>query len=218
MLPHSLQLDQVQLKTRVGCIQFASTLNTEIDIYSNAATSQSGVYNTLLAMPQIGSSTATLLGFQSAMAAFARIDTIPARKSVSKVIVITTDGNPNIPCSCACCICSSVVAPACATTYCGGNSSMSGCTYDQVNGKFCLPCASPINYTNWINKLKISNNNSIANYKVVAMGIGDALTTYSNQGWNTVKQMNYNPDLALQVSWANINQAVQSIVDAACSN
>jgi len=169
-------------------------------------------------MSQIGSGTATILGFQQAMAGFAQVDTIPARKSVSKVIVITTDGNPNVPCNCPCCQCIASVYPTCSGYSCGGNSSMNPCNSNPAQGQFCLPCASPINYTNWINQLKISNNNSIANYKVVAMGVGDVLTSYNNAGWNIVKQMNYNPDLALQVSWANINQAVQTIVDAACSN
>jgi len=202
----------------VGCIQFATTITTHINIYSTAATSQSRVYTTLTGINQIGSGTATLLGFQQAMAAFAQVDNIPTRKSVSKVIVILTDGNPNVPCDCTCCQCNAIVASSCLTHTCGGNVSYTSCLNDPANGKFCLPCASPIAYTQYINSLKISANNSIANYKVVAMGVGDALTSYSNAGWNIVKQMNYNPDLAIQVSWANINQAVSTIVDAACGN
>jgi len=53
------------------------------------------------------------------------------------------------------------------------------------------------------------------------MGIGAALLNnvgnYTEYGWGIVKQLNYDPNLALQVQWSNINQAAQNIVDAACN-
>jgi hypothetical protein len=205
-------------ETRVGVVQFSGSIRHHVNISKPEATIRSQVEANITNMVQLDSSTATLAGLQSAMTEIQKLDSIPSRKSVAKVIVLITDGSPNVPCNCACCICNTVVKPSCSLQTCGGNTSRSVCDFDQVNGEFCLPCADPTPYTTYINNLKISNNNSFANYKVVALGIGAGLTAYSNAGWNIVKSTNYNPDLAIQVAWANINQAIQAIVDAACSN
>jgi large repetitive protein len=205
-------------QTRVGCIQFSTSFRTEINIYSNAAVDQSGVYNTLAALSQLTGGTATLEAFRQTMIAFNRTDLQFAlnRTSVAKVIVILTDGQPTTPCSCTCCECiqgCTGSANGCATR---NGTFYTRCSFDPGNGKFCFPCASPIAYTNYINSLKIKNNNSKSNYRVVSLGIGDALNQYNAYGWGVVKQMNYDPNLALQVSWSNLYLAVQSIIDAAC--
>jgi hypothetical protein len=204
-------------QTRVGCIQFASSITEEIKIYSTAATTPATVYNTLSTMSQIGSGTATLLGFQQCMSDFSQVAALaPTRIAVAKVIVITTDGQPNDPCSCSCCYCDHTIYSGCSTEKCSGNYSYTSCSFSPASGVFCFPCASPLSETTYINNLKISHNNSNANYKIVSLGIGSALTQYNNFGWSVVQQMSYNPALAIQVSWSNIQLAVQTIVDAAC--
>jgi large repetitive protein len=210
-------------QTRVGCLQFSSagSLRTHIEIYSSAGASQTGVYNTLIGISQISSGTGTLYGFQQAMSALSAVDSLfPTRKSVAKVIVIITDGQPNDPCNCACCDCLSQFGCSGSRSPCStiNGTFQRGCDFNTGRGLFCLPCASPITYTNYINNLKISNNNSNANYKIVSLGVGDQLLAFDSLGFNIVKAMNYDPNLALQVSWSNLNLAVQSIVDAACSS
>jgi hypothetical protein len=204
-------------QVRIGAQQFSTSIQTHIAIYSAAGTQKANAYTTLSQINQMAQSTATNLSLATAMQAFAQVTSLaPNRTSVAKVIVMTTDGCPNEPCSCSCC------------TYINQTQSINGCsningtayascTYSPASGQFCMPCADPIPYANYINSLRIKNNNSNANYKIVAMGIGDYLTQYNNFGWNIVKQLNYDPNLAIQVSWANLNQAVNNIVSAACN-
>jgi len=192
----------------VGIVQFST--NTQVVL--GMSSSNTTIFNALegLRNSQMAQSTATLAGLQQAVSVLnTGIANNPINRStVPKVIVLLTDGLANIPCSCN----------SCACTGSGGgyncNNGLGSCEWNP-NYVFCQPCANPIPYAVSVNAK--APPSYPAQWKIVAIGIGQYLLDYNDLGMNMVISMNWNPALTLQYQWSALPAAVQQIVDQSCN-
>jgi hypothetical protein len=87
----------------------------------------------------------------------------------------------------------------------------------------CMPCADPIKLTDQVNSWTINSTTGVSAskytqfpmWKVIAMGIGSLVN--NTYGRSQLSGMHYNHNELLLISWANLNQAVSTIIDAACN-
>jgi hypothetical protein len=189
----------------VGLVQFSNDASIILPM-SSSLTDTKNKIESIRTKHQKGY-TATIDGFQKAMDA---INAGPSdRNAVPKVIVMLTDGIANRPCTCAKCDCD---------TCSNGKpcSLCTSCTWNPNGGNFCMPCADPTSIANTINGKKIKTG-SAANWKIVALGIGDDLHAYNNKGMEYVKDMNFDADQTLEAPWERLSEAVSQIIDQSCN-
>ncbi len=100
------------------------------------------------------------------------------------------------------------------------------CASNQVS---CFPCAEPIKLTDMINSWNttatgttpptsmVPASKNFKDWKVVALGIGDALN--NNFGRSQISGMHYDhdPSKILMVGWQNLQTVVSSVVDNTCN-
>ena len=185
---------------QVGLVQFGSESKIIVDTqaYTNTAKNK---FEALKDKHMYGW-TGTQYGLNDAIKIQ---DTTGTRKTIPKVIVVMSDGVANLPCNCA---------EKCHWT---GNNPCNYCkTCSWSYDIFCQPCASPVPTATTINGRKKATG-ADADWKVVAMGLGDELYAYNSLGWNLIKGMNYDPNETLLVKFENLNKAVQQIVDEICA-
>eukprot|EP01080_Neovahlkampfia_damariscottae_P008887 gene8887-837_t len=186
---------------RVGLVQYGS-YSSEIFGLSTYGNSIKNKFDDLKNNHQRGW-TGTLDGLNKAIGMH---DGTGTRKAIPKVLVVLTDGVANRPCSCSS-----------KCDYYGSSpcSQCKSCNWDPPN-HMCQPCASPVPRAVQVNSWKKSSGSS-ADWKVVAMGLGNDMNNYNSLGWNIIKGMNYDPSQTLLVKFENLAKATQSIVDEICS-
>jgi hypothetical protein len=190
----------------VGLVQFSNAASIILPM-SNSLTETKNKIESIRTKHQKGY-TATIDGFQKAMDA---INAGPSdRNTVPKVIVMLTDGIANRPCACSKCDCDTCAAGGKPCSLCAS------CTWNPNGGNFCMPCADPTSIANTINAKKIKTGSS-ANWKIVALGIGDDLHAYNNKGMEYVKDMNFDHDQTLEAPWERLSEAVSQIIDQSCN-
>eukprot|EP01080_Neovahlkampfia_damariscottae_P008671 gene8671-618_t len=122
------------------------------------------------------------------------------RSSVSKIILLLTDGLANVPCNCNSCSCESV--------FCVEKSST--CKWNPDIGGFCQPCADPSIRSGEINSWKNPD------WKIIALGIGEELSYYEGKGLKMVKKLNYDDEL-ISTPWDKLDHVITRIVDQSCN-
>eukprot|EP01080_Neovahlkampfia_damariscottae_P005925 gene5925-9755_t len=185
---------------KIGLVQFGSYADVIVNMesYSNTVANK---FEKLKNNHQYGW-TGTLDGLNSAINLQ---DTTSTRKEIPKVIVVMSDGVANRPCDCK---------EKCHYT---GNNPCEYCVKCEWQYNImCQPCASPVPRATTINGYKKATG-SKADWKVVAMGLGDELYNYNSLGWNLIKGMNYDASETLLVKFENLNKATQQIVDEICA-
>jgi hypothetical protein len=128
------------------------------------------------------------------------------RDSVPKVVVLLTDGLSNRPCNCTECLCES--------SFC--LKIKEKCDWNPQRGSFCQPCADPSQRAKEINAWRKSKGNN-ADWKIIAIGIGEELHYYQEKGIKMIREINYNRDSILQTPWNQLDQVVSQIVDQSCN-
>ncbi|KAL0477410.1 hypothetical protein AKO1_005751 [Acrasis kona] len=151
------------------------------------------------------------------------------RADVPKVLLVITDGMPNVPCKCE----YSHQDQGCNILY-GFRSNTPGTPVNCTQGNIptnvtqcsdcsratnCMPCADPSAYTDQINSWKTAQTSAYSKYplwKVIPFGIGSVLVDETGQ--NMLRQMSYDKKRTpINVSWQNLEAAVNLLTDAACN-
>jgi hypothetical protein len=88
----------------------------------------------------------------------------------------------------------------------------------------CMPCADPIHYTDQINSWTVDDNGVSSSpypnfpvWKVIAMGVGNLVNNTFGRSQISGMNFDHDPNNMILVSWANLNTAVSTIIDAACN-
>ena len=93
----------------------------------------------------------------------------------------------------------------------------------------CLPCADAVPICQRINTWRRNsttgivpndlnnpfNGNSQVQWKIVAMGVGNALSDVL--GARELRGMNYNPDRTMNVPWSDLTTTLSEVVDQSCN-
>jgi len=173
------------------------------------------------------------------------LGTAKGRVNVPKVLVVVTDGCSNGPCSCAnvqgsTMSCqtfyktSATVPSQCNSPKYYPGQNCTSCNFANFYAEYtssiavaqtgCMPCADPIHYTDQINSWNVLANGSTTSpysqfpiWKVIAMGVGDLINNTFGRSQISGMNFDHNPNDMILVSWANLQNAVSTIVDAACN-
>jgi hypothetical protein len=190
----------------IALIQFGEIVKEISPLTSTKISFQKSIEN--VRFHHMASWTNTLGAINQAVSSLRAVDASATfnRESIPKVIVLLTDGLSNRPCNCPECLCES--------SFC--LSTKEKCDWNPQRGSFCQPCANPSQRAKEINSWKKSKGND-ADWKIVAIGIGEELHYYQEKGIKMIREINYDKDSILQTPWNQLDQVVSQIVDQSCN-
>ncbi|KAL0481473.1 von Willebrand factor A domain-containing protein [Acrasis kona] len=226
----------------VGIMDFGNYGNSILSLSSNAT----AVKNAILGIKYRGEHTATKSGLYAAVqditgqhpnnksttGADGLQLTPRGRINVPKVLLLLTDGVPDIPFA-------NVlqpptnVYPDCQSLYNDGSLNPVNCSqgvFAQMSGlnpSMCsltnnsgLPCSDPTGYTgqinSWIDAPSSAYGSKYPSWKVVTVGIGDAIGT--SFGRSMLSVMNFDGKNPFVVGWDELNHIVIGLADIVCNS